>query len=326
VRGRSIPTTLAVASAIAVALGLARPHLARPQPAAAPAPRAVAASGVPASSAAAAELASTPLPEPPAIDAALPPERLQSGGWPQPAAGASASGDPELLLTFDDGPSPLTTGKVLDILARHQVRAVFFLQGWRFERGDPAASAALVARMLREGHVIGNHTIDHARLCELDGGLRTHQILGARAILEQVSGVAVPWFRAPYGERCVELEAELERLGMRHFHWDIDPQEWRNRGPSYTAAKVIGKLTWLRGRAVLIMHDTKATTLVALPKILDWIAAENARRGKRGLRPIRFVTGAEIAAEQGAPLRTWLGRVGVEAARGLRDASLAALP
>lgn len=259
-------------------------------------------------------------------EAATPPEQMQSSAWPKPAAGLSASGDPELLFTFDDGPSPSTTGRVLDILARYQVRAVFFLQGWRFQRGDPVGSAALVARMLRDGHVIGNHTIEHSHLCAVDGDMRTHQIVGARAILERVSGVPVPWFRAPYGERCPALEVELERLGLRHFHWDIDPQEWRNRGPRYTAAKVIEKLMWLRGRAVLIMHDTKDTTLVALPLILDWIAVENRRRTKLGLRPIRIISGAQLAEEQVAPAAAWLRETAGEAYAALRAGLRATLP
>lgn len=304
-RRRPVLSFLAVAGALA----LGAPGTARPQPTAPPAAAGPAAAG-PA----------------PTADPEAPPERMQSSAWPKPAAGLSASGDPELLLTFDDGPSQFTTGRILDILARHHVHAVFFLQGWRFERGDPVAATALVERMLREGHVIANHTIDHARLCEIDAGLRTHQILGARAILESVSGVPVPWFRAPYGERCPELEAELARVGLRHFHWDIDPQEWRNRGPRYTAAKVIEKLTWLRGRAVLIMHDTKDTTIVALPLVLDWIATENLRRHKHGLRPIRLISGAQVAAEHVAPDLAWLEQAAGVALTGFRDGLRATLP
>ncbi|HVV82545.1 MAG TPA: polysaccharide deacetylase family protein [Kofleriaceae bacterium] len=269
-------------------------------------------------------------PQPPAHalppDETTPPERLDSNHWPKPAAGESSSGDPELLFTFDDGPSQFTTGKVLDILARYQVHAVFFLQGWRFERGDPVAASALVARMLREGHVIGNHTIDHAHLCGIDAGLRTHEILGARAILERVSGVPVPWFRAPYGERCPELERELDRLGLHHFHWDIDPQEWRSRGPRYTANAVIEKLTLLQGRAVLIMHDTKDATLVALPIVLDWIAAENQRRLGHHLRPIRIISGAQLAAERVGGDVAWVEQAAAEAVTVLHDGLRAALP
>lgn len=252
------------------------------------------------------------------------PEPLQSTAWPQPAAGPSASGDPEVLFTFDDGPSQFTTGQVLDVLARYDVHAVFFLQAFRFERGDPMTATALLTRMLREGHIIGNHTIDHPHLCAIDPALRTHEILGARAILERVSGVPVPWFRTPYGERCPELEAELDRLGLHHFHWDIDPQEWRKRGPRFTVAKVIKKLTWMTGREVVIMHDTKQATAIALPKIFDWIAAENRRRLKLGRRPIRIISGAQLAAEQLVPVVAWLETAGAvvtaELHAGLSDA------
>lgn len=302
VRRRAVLSVVAIAGAVA----LGTPRAAEPQP-----------------------QAPAPLEDAGAVtspETMSPPEELQSAAWPKPAAGLSASGDPELLLTFDDGPSPITTGRVLDILARYRVHAIFFLQGWRFERGDVVTTAALVGRMLREGHVIANHTIDHAHLCAVDDDMRTHQIVGARAILERVSGVPVPWFRAPYGERCPALEASLTGLGLRHFHWDIDPQEWRNRGPRFTAAKVIDKLKWLRGRAVLIMHDTKDATLVALPLVLDWIAFENRRREKLGLRPIRFVSGAQLAGEQVAPSVAWLRQAADEALAAVHDGLVATLP
>lgn len=254
------------------------------------------------------------------------PEQMAGSAWPQPAAGRSASGDPELILTFDDGPSPFTTGRVLDILDRYQVKAVFFVQGWRFTRGDPITTGALVMRMVRDGHVLGNHTIDHARLCTIDEALRTHQILGARAILERVAHMPVPWFRAPYGERCPALEAELGRLGLRHFHWDIDPQEWRNRGPRFTAAKVIEKLRYLRERAVLIMHDTKEATTIALPAVLDWIAAENKRRLAHGGRPIRILSPTVLAEDEVAPAVAWLTRLAVTTAADLHEGLRATVP
>jgi len=254
------------------------------------------------------------------------PEQMAASAWPQPAAGRSASGDPELILTFDDGPSQFTTGKVLDVLDRYQVKAVFFLQGWRFTRGDPITAGALVMRMVRDGHVVGNHTIDHARLCAIDEGLRTHQILGARAILERVAHMPVPWFRTPYGERCPALEAELGRLGLRHFHWDIDPQEWRNRGAKAIAAKVIGKLRFLRERAVLIMHDTKEATTIALPMVLDWIASENQRRRSHGGRPIRILSPTVLAEDEVAPVVDWLTRLAVTTASDLHDGLRATVP
>ena len=73
-------------------------------------------------------------------------------------------------------------------------------------------------------------------------------------------------------------------------------------------------LQWLKGRAVLIMHDTKDATIIALPLVLDWIAFENRRRSHRGLRPIRIIAGDQVAAEQVAPDLAWLRRASTELA------------
>ncbi len=227
-------------------------------------------------------------------------------GWPQPAAGPSASGDTELLLTFDDGPDPETTPVVLDQLAARGVHAVFFQVGWRFRRGDIARARAIDARLVREGHIIGNHTVDHAQLCSVPEVLGKLQITMSRELLEQAAGMPVPWFRTPYGARCPRVERILGELGLAHFHWDIDPQEWRGLGAKATVAKVTRAIARLQGRGVLLMHDTKFATRYALPKILDWIEAEDARRRKKGRPGIRFISGAQLAREHLAPTLGWL--------------------
>src|SRR5688572_6151321 len=81
-------------------------------------------------------------------------------GWPTPAAGRSTSGGPEVLFTFDDGPNPTTTPKVLDILAKHRIKAVFFMVGEMVDTQNKKVPP-IVARILREGHVIANHTMEH---------------------------------------------------------------------------------------------------------------------------------------------------------------------
>ncbi len=241
-------------------------------------------------------------------------------GWPQPAAGPSASGEAEVVLTFDDGPDPDTTPIVLDILRERGLHAVFFQVGWRFRRGDLARAHAIEQRLVREGHIVGNHTVNHAKLCSVPIELGKLEVTMARGLLEQASAMPVPWFRTPYGSRCPRVEHLLGDLGLRHFHWDVDPQEWRGLGAKATAAKVIRSLHRLQGRGVLLMHDTKFATRYALPLILDWIAAENARRIKKGRPGIRIISGAQLAREQLAPTLGWLadavnrGRRGVDAA------------
>lgn len=234
------------------------------------------------------------------------PAPVRAQGWATPAAGPSVSGDPELIFTFDDGPNPRTTEKVLDTLAAHRVQAVFFMVGWRFQRGDTERSKKLLGRMLTDGHVVANHTMTHAQLCGLEPAQLDQEIVGARDLLERESAMGVPWFRTPYGAHCGRLLDALGRNQLHHFHWDIDPQEWQGKSAKSTAAYVIRQLARLQGRAVLLMHDTKPATAAALPEILTWLDSENARRKAVGRRPIRIVSGPELAAEQVRPTLDWL--------------------
>jgi peptidoglycan/xylan/chitin deacetylase (PgdA/CDA1 family) len=240
------------------------------------------------------------------VAALITPHAVRGEGWPAPAAGLSATGNPEVIFTFDDGPNPATTGRVLDTLKAHHIQATFFLVGWRFQRGDLVKTRALLARMLAEGHVVGNHTIDHLQLCGLPPEQMDHEIDGARQILERETEMPIGWFRVPYGAYCPSLVAALARNGLDHFHWDIDPQEWQGKSSKATAAYVIRHLAKLEGRAVLLMHDTKPATVAALPEILAWLDTENLRRAAAGRRPIRVMSGSDLAAERLAPTIEWV--------------------
>src|SRR5689334_9363148 len=87
--------------------------------------------------------------------------------WPQPVLGEGPPGDVEVLLTFDDGPKPATTPAILDILAAHKIRAVFFLVGKQVLLTTQDAPG-LLDRIVREGHVLANHTMWHTDLCKDD--------------------------------------------------------------------------------------------------------------------------------------------------------------
>ena len=218
-------------------------------------------------------------------------------GWPTPAAGESASGGPEILFTFDDGPNPKTTPRVLDILARHHIRAVFFLVGEMTDHQHPKA-AALIQRILREGHVVATHTMTHKDLCRVSEAAAIADLDDGKAAIEAAAGVPTAWFRAPYGARCDRLERLLAERGLAHFHWDLDPQEWKHGDAARAVRYVTTELGRTSGRNVLLMHDIKQATVVALPQILDWITAENARREATHRRPIQIVQAPALAAEQ----------------------------
>jgi peptidoglycan/xylan/chitin deacetylase (PgdA/CDA1 family) len=245
--------------------------------------------------------------------------------WPTPAAGESASGGPEVVFTFDDGPNPRTTPRVLDTLARHHIHAVFFLVGEMAENPSPKVTAIL-ARILREGHVIASHTMKHHDLCRVSDAAAAADLDDGKAAVERAAGVPTAWFRVPFGVRCDRVERLLAERGLMHFHWDLDPQEWKHGDPARAVRYVTGELGRSHGRQVLLMHDIKPATVAALPRILDWIDAENARREAARKPPIRIVQAPALAIER-LPhgLTAWLGDA-TAGARALPAAIASVLP
>jgi peptidoglycan/xylan/chitin deacetylase (PgdA/CDA1 family) len=228
-------------------------------------------------------------------------------GWPSPAAGPTMSGDPELVFTFDDGPNPKTTPIVLDALAKHHIHATFFLVG---EMAANKHAPPIIERMLREGHIVGNHTMTHKDLCrkKVSDDEATHDIDDGKLAIEKVTGgYTTVWFRVPFGVRCERVENLLAERHLTHFHWDLDPQEWKHNNTQKAidyVEKQVGKMT---GRNVLLMHDVKTATAEALPQILDWIDAENDRRKESHQRRIRIIQSYQLAIERLPPgLADWI--------------------
>jgi peptidoglycan/xylan/chitin deacetylase (PgdA/CDA1 family) len=229
-------------------------------------------------------------------------------GWPTPAAGPTMTGDPELIFTFDDGPNPKTTPAVLDALAKYHVKAVFFMVGEMVTNKD---AAPIIERIEREGHIIANHTMHHGDLCRIkDDAKAAAEIDEGKAAIESVAGIHVYWFRAPYGVRCDRVDAMLAERGIGHFHWDLDPQEWKHGSAKKAFEYVTKQLGRMKGRNVLLMHDIKKATVEALPQILEWLQTENARRKELRLRRIRVINAPELALEKlPEGLADWIGAV-----------------
>jgi len=247
-------------------------------------------------------------------------------GWPTPAAGGSTSGGPEVLFTFDDGPNPTTTPKVLDILAKHRIKAVFFMVGEMVDTRNKKVPE-IVARILREGHVIANHTMTHKDLCRVKAiETAVSEIDDGKAAIEKVAGIPLVWFRAPFGVRCDRLDGLLAERATSHMHWDLDPQEWKHGDKATTVSYVTGALGRSSARNVLLLHDVKSVTVAALPEILVWIETENGRRAKASERPIRILQAPELALEQLPAGLVAFARDTTERLRGLRGDLVSVLP
>jgi peptidoglycan/xylan/chitin deacetylase (PgdA/CDA1 family) len=219
--------------------------------------------------------------------------------WPKPAAGDSASGDPEVIFTFDDGPDHRFTPRVLRILRERDIQGLFFWVGHRIDQRKKNADLrrAVATRAVLEGHLVGTHTVNHVHLCRLPPAKGSREIDDAIDGMASLTGLPMVLFRAPYGDHCDRVKALLADRQLEHTHWDIDPQEWEDHDSSRVAGDIIHNLRYLDGRAVVLMHDTKLVTVRALEQVLDWIEAENRRRATAGKKQIRIVDASDWMAE-----------------------------
>jgi len=159
-----------------------------------------------------------------AYAAMWPPSRLFGSAMRAPRNPASGPG--EIALTFDDGPNPRWTPELLDILARHQVHATFFLVG-----KYAAAQHPLVQRIHREGHLIGNHTWSHPNLAFTSKAKTREELTRTSRELEQIVGGPIRYFRPPFGgRRPVTLRISRE-LGMTPVLWNAITSDWTATDP-----------------------------------------------------------------------------------------------
>ena len=139
----------------------------------------------------------------------------------------------ELALTFDDGPNDPYTGQLLELLARHQVRATFFLIG-SFVRRRPE-----LARAIRQaGHLLGNHTMTHPSLLWERPAQIREELVGCTSAIEDATGEAVKWFRPPFGARRPDVLRTAAELGLTPVMWNITAHDWDATDPKALAARV----------------------------------------------------------------------------------------
>ena len=171
-----------------------------------------------------------------------------------------------VALTFDDVPDPRYTPQVLDILARHKVRATFFVVGSR-----AADYPAIVRRMRREGHIIGNHSYNHAVFSRISLYAFQRQIVRTDAIIAPLAGYSPRLLRPPYGEILPNQIEWLKRQGYMVVNWNVDSVDWR--GIDSRAIMVNIKKT-LQPGSIILQHagggvgQDLSGTLEALPRLI----------------------------------------------------------
>jgi peptidoglycan/xylan/chitin deacetylase (PgdA/CDA1 family) len=153
-------------------------------------------------------------------------------------------------LTFDDGPSPEHTPRILDVLAKHGVRATFFVLASEARR-----SPEVVRRMAEAGHEVALHGEDHQSLLTMGAGEALASIRAARRTVEGLTGEKVRLFRPPYGE-CTILQAlGIRAMGLDLVMWSSDGLDWLHDEESAIAERALS--TVFPG-SILLLHDNRA--------------------------------------------------------------------
>ena len=184
-----------------------------------------------------------------------------------------------IAITFDDGPHPQNTTRLLDILRARNVKATFYVIGRSVD-----LYPQVVRRTVAEGHEIGNHTHTHRLLSKLsDSEVRT-EMARCRDAISRAAGVQPRTMRPPYGG-LLQRQRELvhAEFGYPTILWSVDPLDWKNRNSSLITSRI---LSGASAGGIVLAHDLHATTVDAMPGTLDGLL----RRG------FKFVTVSQLLA------------------------------
>jgi peptidoglycan/xylan/chitin deacetylase (PgdA/CDA1 family) len=180
---------------------------------------------------------------------------------------AAAKQERVAYITFDDGPSPVWTPRILDILQREHVRATFFVLGFRSEKYP-----WLVRRIHKEGHEIGNHGYYHTYIVHQNQRWVQAEVRRADAAIEAACGVKPMYFRPPGGIlNAANLQA-VRKMGHPIAMWTVDTNDWK----ATSAASIIGTIRRdVKPGAIILMHDgidsSSRYTVKALPSVIHYL-------------------------------------------------------
>jgi len=209
-----------------------------------------------------------------------------TGQWFGPTFTGGMRGSKQLALTYDDGPNDPHTLKLLDVLAKHDVRATFFMIGRYVQQRLEIARAVAQA-----GHVIGNHTFSHPLLIFKSGAQTRIQLVDCHQALQDAIGEHSSLFRPPFGGRRPATLRIARELGLQTVMWNVTGYDWNAPSAAVIEKKVMRQM---RGGDVILLHDGGDRALGA-DRAQTVIATENLIRRYKD-EGHEFVTVAEMVA------------------------------
>jgi peptidoglycan-N-acetylglucosamine deacetylase len=177
-----------------------------------------------------------------------------------------------VALTFDDGPDPVDTPRLLDLLLEKNVKATFFVVGQRAERHPE-----IVRRAWEEGHLIGNHTWSHRALfCFLTPRRLRSEIERGSECIGRICGTKTRYFRSPVGLRHPLLRSVLKGAGLEYISWRIRSYDTMIRNPNFLARRILSNVA---SRDIILMHDRLPKGAHVMLEILPGVIDELKERG-----------------------------------------------
>ncbi len=173
-------------------------------------------------------------------------------------------GQNNVALTFDDGPNPNHTEKILNILKKYKIKATFFVLGSFAERYPE-----IIKKIYNQGHTIANHTMSHPMLTRVNQKQLEYQILETNKIIKKITGHTPTCIRPPYGMTNHHIHKYIKSIGMVSINWDLNSFDYKKLGSNKLAHWVLKKS---QPGYVILMHDgggDRKQTIKALPIIIE---------------------------------------------------------
>lgn len=175
----------------------------------------------------------------------------------------SSGEKPKVALTFDDGPHPVYTEKLLDGLKERKICATFFLIGKNIEGKE-----ALVKRMEEEGHLIGNHTYHHVKLTGISEKQVEEEIQETCEKICEVTGKYTAFIRPPFGVWKKNLDFEITMIPVS---WNVDSRDWTTKNTDKIVKTVVKDV---KEGDIILMHDIFDSSVQAALKIADILSGQ----------------------------------------------------
>lgn len=175
----------------------------------------------------------------------------------------NATEEKRIALTFDDGPHPIYTAKLLEGLRERGIVATFFVTG-----ENAKLYPELVLQMKEDGHIVGNHTYHHVQLTKVGEELFLMELKETNQVLEDILEEEIQYVRPPFGEWNKSIE---KQINMFPVLWDIDPLDWCTLNAEKVAKRVLDKS---EDNCIVLLHDGYETTIAATFQIIDTLIEE----------------------------------------------------